>query len=196
MARLLAALAVACCSTAAAVESSAQSLAVSWYAPFFSGGGYCSEATAFVLELATRLPLRIVQHGDAYNYKYLEGLPSATVHELQRLNSKGDVQPHNSVTICHSEPGAWSPPGQPRSSWEHVTCPPPNAAYSVGRTMFETDRLPDGWAPRLNAMDEIWVPSRHSFDTFAAGGVLVSKLFIVGEPIDTEFFHPVMNVLH
>lgn len=56
--------------------------------------------------------------------------------------------------------------------------------------MFETDRLPDGWAPRLNAMDEIWVPSQHSFQAFAAGGVDTAKLHIVGEPIDTEFFDP------
>jgi glycosyltransferase involved in cell wall biosynthesis len=165
-------------------------LGVAWYAPLFSGGGYCSEATAFVLELAKRLPLRIVQHGDGYNGQYMDGLPQATVAALQRLHSAGEVQPANSVAICHSEPGAWSPPGQPRSAWEHVSCPPPAALYSVGRTMFETDRLPDGWAPRLNAMDEVWVPSRHSYDTFAAGGVDTAKLHIVGEPIDTAFFDP------
>lgn len=160
------------------------------YAPFFSGGGYCSEATAFVIELAKRVPLRIVQHGDGYNGQYMEGLSETTVTTLQQLYSAGEVQPSNSVVICHSEPGAWSPPGQPRSSWEHVSCPPPGALYAVGRTMFETDRLPDGWAPRLNAMDEIWVPSQHSFEVFAAGGVETTKLRIVGEPIDTEFFDP------
>ena len=40
--------------------------------------------------------------------RLLQGLPSDTVHELQRLHSQGgEVQPHNSVAICHSEPGAW-----------------------------------------------------------------------------------------
>jgi glycosyltransferase involved in cell wall biosynthesis len=165
-------------------------LTLTRYAPFFSGGGYCSEATAFVIELAKRVPLRIVQHGDGYNGQYMQGLSETMVGALQQLHSAGEVQPSNSVVICHSEPGAWSPPGQPRSSWEHVSCPPPGALYTVGRTMFETDRLPDGWAPRLNAMDEIWVPSQHSFEAFAAGGVETTKLRIVGEPIDTEFFDP------
>lgn len=35
-----------------------------------------------------------------------------------------------------------------------------DATYSVGRTMFETDRIPKGWAKRLNGMDEIWVPAK------------------------------------
>ncbi|CAN0454589.1 unnamed protein product, partial [Discosporangium mesarthrocarpum] len=36
--------------------------------------------------------------------------------------------------------------------------PPPGprgAAYTVGRTMFETDRIPVGWAERLNSLDEV-----------------------------------------
>ena len=174
---------------------------VLWHAPFFSGGGYCSEATSFVLELANRVPLGIVQHGDGYNADYLAGLPAPTQERLQTLYSQAgrrvehqggsaSLAPADSVAICHSEPGAWSPPGLPPSSWERAACPPPNALYSVGRTMFETDRLPDGWAPRLNALDEVWVPSQHSFETFAAGGVEASKLHVVGEPVDTDFFHP------
>ncbi len=31
------------------------------------------------------------------------------------------------------------------------------AGISIGRTMFETDRLPDGWVERLNNMDYIRV---------------------------------------
>jgi hypothetical protein len=36
--------------------------------------------------------------------------------------------------------------------------------------MFETDRIPDGWQNRLNAMDEIWVPTEFHVDVFAANG--------------------------
>ena len=35
----------------------------------------------------------------------------------------------------------------------------PTTRYTIGRTMFETDRIPSGWAERLNVMDEVWVPS-------------------------------------
>jgi hypothetical protein len=160
------------------------------YAPFFSGGGYCSEATAFVMELHKHLPLRIFPHGDGYQSSYVDGLPASTKDTLRKLYGATTVLPSNSIAICHSEPGAWHPPGQPPSSWEHVACPPPGARYSIGRTMFETDRLPDGWAPRLNAMDEVWVPSAHSRDVFERGGVMPSKLHVLGEPVDTDFFDP------
>ena len=166
------------------------SLGVIWHAPFFSGGGYCSEATAFVLQLSKRIPVRIVQHGDGYNQQYMAGVAESTFRQLQDLYAASAVRPEDGVAICHSEPGAWHPPGQQPSSWERVACPPPGARYAVGRTMFETDRLPDGWAPRLNAMDEVWVPSQHSFEVFAAGGVSKDKLHVVGEPVDTDFFSP------
>ena len=34
--------------------------------------------------------------------------------------------------------------------------------------MFETDRLPNGWAARLNAVDEVWVPTEWARGVFAA----------------------------
>jgi hypothetical protein len=52
--------------------------AVWWFAPFFSGGGYASEAVAFALALA-RVPhgmeegrLWITQHGDSYEMSALQ----------------------------------------------------------------------------------------------------------------------------
>ena len=40
------------------------------------------------------------------------------------------------------------------------------AAAAVGRTMFETDRIPASWLPRLAAMAEVWVPSEFHRRTF------------------------------
>lgn len=34
-----------------------------WMAPFYSSGGYCSEAISFALPLETMMPVRISQHG-------------------------------------------------------------------------------------------------------------------------------------
>ena len=203
--------------------SSIPPLGVYWYAPFFSGGGYCSEATAFVLELSERVPVRLEQHGDGYSRKYASGLPAAVGQKLEELYYNEDVQPAAAVAICHSEPGAWHP-----SSWERTVCPPTGHAYSVGRTMFETDRcgvvvvqrslpgappplflffffffflrrpaetapalrlgprgrLPEGWEARLNRMDEVWVPSAHSRDVFAAGGAWPGDRSWVAAPCD------------
>ena len=35
------------------------------------------------------------------------------------------------------------------------------------RTMFETDRIPASFKPRLIEMDEVWVPAQFNVDTFA-----------------------------
>ena len=54
--------------------------------------------------------------------------------------------------------------------------------------MFETDRLPGGWPERLNAVDEIWVPTEFHKDIFEKAGV--RDVHVVGEPVDTTFFNP------
>ena len=56
--------------------------------------------------------------------------------------------------------------------------------------MFESDRLPDGWAARLNAMTEVWVPTAWAAGVFAEGGVHPDRLLVVPEPVDTAFFDP------
>eukprot|EP00743_Colponemidia_sp_Colp-15_P011041 GILK01012258.1.p1 GENE.GILK01012258.1~~GILK01012258.1.p1 ORF type:complete len:450 (+),score=57.67 GILK01012258.1:76-1350(+) len=158
-----------------------------WMAPFQSGGGYCSEATAFVLSLsqdARHLPIKIDQHGDGFNIEYLNGMPLEVRSVLQEKAS-AQVRPSDSVVVCHSEPGAWYPP-----RWHTSRCPPEGSLYTIGRTMFETDRLPAGWKDRLNAMDEIWVPTEFARRIFEANGVHSSRLFVIGEPVDTSFFDP------
>lgn len=66
--------------------------------------------------------------------------------------------------------GAWS---VPEALFQTSACPPQHvgiragALYSVGRTMFETDRLTPEHARRCNAMDEVWVPT--AFHKVSAG---------------------------
>jgi glycosyltransferase involved in cell wall biosynthesis len=161
---------------------------VIWYAPFFSGGGYCSEAISFVLGLyKLGVNIKIVQHGDSFNQKFVEGLPNEERLMLRDMIGNQNVDHRSSVVICHSEPGAWNP-----STWSHINCPPDYQAtfYKIGRTMFETDRIPKGWSKRLNKMDEIWVPSKFHLNTFTRDGPLQTKLSVLGEPVDTVFFNP------
>jgi glycosyltransferase involved in cell wall biosynthesis len=152
-----------------------------------SGGGYCSEAIAFVQGLvnsSSGIHVSIDQHGDSVNNAFVKQLPprvSASLIQLYRNHHN----PMEAISVCHSEPGAWWPSKYPTSR-----CPPIGSAYSVGRTMFETDRLPSGWDERLNAMDEVWVPTEFHKRIFAQGGVDPSKLFVLGEPVDTDLFNP------
>ena len=53
---------------------------VEWFAPIFSGGGYCSEALALAASIATvaniSFEFRVNHHGDTYSKTYLEGMPA------------------------------------------------------------------------------------------------------------------------
>jgi glycosyltransferase involved in cell wall biosynthesis len=56
--------------------------------------------------------------------------------------------------------------------------------------MFETDRLPEGWAAACNRMDAIWVPSEFNRETFARAGVAVEKLRVVPGVLDLAAYDP------
>lgn len=62
--------------------------------------------------------------------------------------------------------------------------------YLVGRTMYETDAIPDGWREHCEPMDEVWVPSRFNCETFASAGVSRERLHALPGGIDTDIFHP------
>ena len=199
-----------------------------WSAPFLSGGGYCSEALSFASSLAPFLSTRLslLQHGDAVNMAFIRGLDPNMRSLLQSaLKQPYQIERANpvGVSICHSEPGAWTPP-----RYQTSVCSVPGAQIKIGRTMFETDRLPSGWAERCNQMDfvsqprdgvrcselsrappalsssadvlallcslslcsQVWVPTSFHRSIFIAAGVESSKVVVIPEPVDTEFFSP------
>ena len=51
--------------------------------------------------------------------------------------------------------------------------------YRVGRATFGTDRIPDGWVERCNALDELWLPSDFHRETFTASGVDARKIRVI-----------------
>nr|KAJ0223689.1 hypothetical protein LSAT_V11C200089120 [Lactuca sativa] len=161
-----------------------------WMAPFFSGGGYCSEAWSYILALnryskTSNFRLSIAPHGDSDNFQFWEGLPV----EMQKLASElyqTQCRPEESIAICHSEPGAWSPP-----LFQTTPCPPPNSRFTIGRTMFETDRVNPEHVKRCNSMDMVWVPTEFHVSSFVNSGVDPSKVVKVVQAIDTEFFDPI-----
>ena len=107
-------------------------------APILSGGGYSSEAIAFLMALSDAgLKVSSEQHGDSYNWKFVENMPENVRERLQAMVKPLPVgrgaRDAPTVAICHAEPGAWHPSRYPTSR-----CPPYGASYSIGRTMFET----------------------------------------------------------
>ena len=174
-----------------------------WMSPIFSGGGYCSESMAYIEYLYNNYPNKILieQHGDSYNFKYVRGLSKQKQEMLFQLTQTHIPNPMENkdkiyIIICHSEPGAWYPPYYSTSY-----CPPIinnnsliylDNVYYIGRTMFETDRLPGNWDIKLNIMHEIWVPTSFHYDIFSRYGNLTddTKLSILWESVNTTFFNP------
>lgn len=107
------------------------------------------------------------------------------------MGDRENMWPDRTVVFCHSEPGAW---WLPQPLYETAPCPPPVLPGMppwhavIGRTMFETDRLPSGWEDRLNAVDEIWVPTEHHRRIFRDAGV--DRVRVVGQGIDTDVWDP------
>ncbi|KAJ9540780.1 hypothetical protein OSB04_027286 [Centaurea solstitialis] len=161
-----------------------------WMAPFASGGGYCSEAWSYILALNQhnknpRVRLGISQHGDGENARFWDGLPLEMKRLAYELHGT-ECRPEDSIVVCHSEPGAWSPP-----LFQTVPCPPPNSGFAIGRTMFETDRVNPEHVKRCNAMDMVWVPTEFHVSSFVKSGVDPSKVVKVIQAVDTEFFDPI-----
>jgi len=128
--------------------------ALLWMAPLLSGGGYSSESLGFALGLhnLTRLDGGLMagvrQFGEPQDESFVEGLPKALIPPLRHLFGAGASQDAASgVVVCHSTPDAWVP--SKFEGWDELEpCPPPTAAVSVGRTMFETDSVPREWVER------------------------------------------------
>jgi glycosyltransferase involved in cell wall biosynthesis len=78
----------------------------------------------------------------------------------------------------------------------HAYTPRPERRYAhpdavnVARVMWETDRLPEGWASLLAGRTAVWVPSKHNLRAFAEGGIPETKLRVLGETIDFDLFDP------
>jgi len=140
----------------------------------YGGSGYAQENLMIVLALnRAGIPVRIdpvMQQYDAQNLLPLEAQIALEFTKLQPIDLARGIYfqalpAHDFQTNVY-------------------------ARHRIGRTMFETDRVPDGWAEKCNAMDEIWVPSYFNFETFLRAGVDQHRLHWMQEGEDTQFFHP------
>lgn len=77
--------------------------------------------------------VQVAQHGDAVSTAYMAGLDAGVRGALQGM-LWSRVDHREAVVVCHSEPGAWSPPMYHPGTY----CPPAGSWRTAGRTMFET----------------------------------------------------------
>ena len=164
-------------------------------APFFSLGGYSSEAFAnlqgidIVLKSYTNITLSISHHGDSYDAKHQAGRTLSEINLLNKYNYHYHPTKETTlIEICHSEPGAWS---APTPKYMTHPCPMYKDSIKIGRTMFETSKIPSQWNSRMNNyMDYIWVPTKFQKEIFTAEGVINNKIRVIQESVDTDFYSP------
>ncbi|GAA3408542.1 glycosyltransferase [Paenibacillus hodogayensis] len=65
----------------------------------------------------------------------------------------------------------------------------PDYRFSIVRTTFETDRIPEEWVPELNKFDEVWVQCEFNRRTFVTSGVTV-PLRLMPNFFDLDRFVP------
>jgi len=148
-------------------------LAVRWHGFAFDSSGFADEAREFVLGLdAIGVPITLVPF-QSHDARW--AVPRAELARLRDLSRTASSTPSDRlISVFHaSPPSTWRVRG---------------ASYHIARTMFETDRVPDGWVPAAEALDEIWVPSAFNVETFARSGIPRTKLLQVPGAIDVQRF--------
>mmetsp|Transcript_90113 Transcript_90113/g.259815 ORF Transcript_90113/g.259815 Transcript_90113/m.259815 type:complete len:450 (-) Transcript_90113:83-1432(-) len=167
-----------------------------WMAPVLNPGGFSSEAQSYAGALrdayiAGRRPGRfgLRQFAEEHSQEFFEGLSEDGRRLLGELIGTGRKRRRWDVAVCHSTPDFWHEDGA--FGWGAADpCPPKGVKYAIGRTMYETDRLPASWVPRIQKMDEVWVPSHFAVQQFVSSGVDRAKLVVVPEAVDVGFFDP------
>ena len=153
---------------------------VVWSGPVFDPSGYGEESRHMLLALDQELASAESGGRGASEMRI-------AVQPIRWSDNDSDVSPEDFdrigilaertvkpgfVQILHNFPTLWE---------RH-----PQARTYIGRTTFETDRLPQEWVRACNKMDWVWVPSEFNRRTFVDAGVEASKLVVVPECLDTE----------
>lgn len=171
-----------------------------WMAPVLNPGGFSSEALCYAdaLQQAYRASgdvgrFGVRQFAEHMRADFIQGLPNRLGTQISEMMQNGKRQPWD-VVVCHSTPDVWHEDGA--FGWGRMEpCPPAGTKLSIGRSMYETDRVPEDWVPRLNRMDQVWVPSQFGLEQFVSSGVKREKIAVVPEAVDTDHFNPSVEPL-
>jgi glycosyltransferase involved in cell wall biosynthesis len=140
---------------------------VLWHGPLFDPSGYAEEGREFVLGLhAIGTRIRTLPVNDWCPRRVDLGAAESGV--LDRLVAT--AVDGADTTVLHMTP----------IHWRRIE----RGGYHIGRTMCESDRIPESWIGPCNAMDEVWVPCQHNIETFTGSGVAREKLIKIPEGID------------
>jgi glycosyltransferase involved in cell wall biosynthesis len=143
--------------------------------------GWAVESINMIMGIHKFVDLAIISGGD-----YCAGLDPAIVAVLDRLRKREiDSWDHIDVFISHKPPQRY-----PKWPYEGLRNIEQRPRYIIGRSMTETNVIPKLWVQNsARLVDEIWLPSAHSFKAFVDSGAAPAKLHIIGEPIDLQLYN-------
>jgi glycosyltransferase involved in cell wall biosynthesis len=148
--------------------------------------GFTSEAINFVMALHERVKvkLEVGREDDCKNELRKAGIPLVVRNTIYRLSKREIPKNGDVVTVIHRDPGRYN-----------NFMPMNPVEYVIGRSMYETDRIPSDWLSNCNSwkIDKIWVPTEFNRKTFSDSGVNSTKLDVIPELVDTDHFNPAIH---
>lgn len=140
-----------------------------WTAPLFDPSGYAEDARTLI-DAADRSGVRVRANEMRWSNRAVPLTPArrARFDRLLATPVEGDT-----IHLVHGFP----------SHFHRAE----SVKRNIGRTMFETDQIPDVWVARCHAMDEVWVPSTFNVETFSRSGVPLEKLRLLPMALDDAF---------
>ena len=150
---------------------------IRWCGPLFNYSGYASLGRTAVAGLMDEgLPVTV--DPVLNDQKWFEGSS-----DNARWKGLLERTPLPGVLVCSDVPRDAAGRNEVFDQMEAAN---PGNSKRVCWTMFETDRLPRGWADSLNRLDEVWVPSEFNRRSFSAAGVDSAKIHVVPGSVDSS----------
>lgn len=157
---------------------------IRWGAALFDFSGYSRLSRDSLLALYQRdIPLSIEPFSQ--DEQFMAQLQS-NPEELALWSHLARCRHEQGVYVCFHPPTLWDG----TDIFAFYRQRNPGFSAYIGITMFETDRLPAGWAAACNGMDEIWVPSTFNRETFTRAGVDSGRLQVIPFGLDTRAYDP------
>ncbi|KAK3235770.1 hypothetical protein CYMTET_54035 [Cymbomonas tetramitiformis] len=155
------------------------SLSVTWKLPVgcdFSG--FFLEVLGYLVALEGKVPNLGVDMGTC-SEEMFGMLAPQEAEILRRVTLRARTVPHADVLILHTPP---------RDYATHT--PTQRPKFVVGRSMTEALKLPPQEAVDSRTVDQVWVPTTWHRNVYVDAGVEASKVVVVPEAVDVDFFDP------
>ena len=147
-----------------------------WNAPLYDPSGYAACAREYVFAL-NRLGVNVKIQPISFWSSLRGALDEDKLELLQELEHT-DVSRY-APKVQHTVPDVYKKDKDFNAR-----------KLNIGYTVFETDKIPPKWLPKMNMMDKIFVPCTFNLKTFVRGGFDKNKMRVIPHIADTDKWDP------